>query len=150
MFRYPHFCSAVFCSKPAEGSGRQRKCAKREVIMHTCAFWLSSKGKRKAAWMRRKAARRTAEEARMGQQKCARAAKIRKGSAHWQRKCAMAAKMRISSAQLCIFAVVRCFGLPFAAPLPILLKTSGARVAKHSGAHAFYPPSSFNKPASKY
>ena len=44
IFRYPFFGSASFCSKPAEGSGRQRKCAKRVAKMRTCAFSLSFKG----------------------------------------------------------------------------------------------------------
>ena len=87
-------------------------------------------------------------------------AKIRKGSenSQWQRKYAVAVAETAgdsvetewgsefdtngseSAAQLRIFAAPRCPALPFA-PLPILSKTSGAWVAKHSGAPAFFPPS---------
>ena len=110
MFCYPLFCSAVFCSKPVEGSGRQRKCTKGEAKMDTCAFWLSSKGGgqrgrqrggkgRKRAWGSNKM--RKGSENAQGQRKCARAARkgsknaqgqraraARKGSAQGQRKCA--------------------------------------------------------------
>ena len=113
VFRYPLFCSAAFCSKPAEGSGRQRKCVKRVAKMRNCAFWLSSKGSadgsgRQRGWQRKKRAwgsenaQGSAEESKgsaHGKRKCARTAKMLKGSENkkWQRKSAVAVKMRSGS-----------------------------------------------------
>ena len=105
VFRYPPFCSAAFCSKPAEGSGKQRKCAEREAKMRTYAFSLSFKGSAEGSGgsahrvaKMRKAARKRAKEARMGQRKCARAAKMRKGSGGQRgaarRKCRAARRQR--------------------------------------------------------
>ena len=85
---------------------------------------------------------------------------MRKGSenAQRQRKCAVAAAEAAGDSaetargsefcangsenaqKLRIFAAPRCPALPFA-PLPILLKTSGAWIAKDSGAPAVFPPS---------
>ena len=129
--------------------------------MRTCAFSLSFKGsaegsgrqrgrqRRKRAWGSENAqgsAKRSKESAHG-------VAKMRKGSenAQRQRKCAVAAAeaagdsvgqriLRKWQRKCAKIAHFRYPALPFA-PLPILSKTSGAWVAKDSGAPAFFPPS---------